>query len=231
MNPSKRQIVIWLGLAATSINAGCAASNEAPSLDDRRTDVAQASCIERAAATQPPRHPLLELTKCIIETDDMSDPDRLYSQVLHITGYSKIPQKWGYQLFSSAEKSNFDSLPIGLHFVNYTINNQEEKYNPGRRYLHMSLKANSTCVKFEQAIKTFGNQFEFVLDRAIPAPAIPSPPPQISAPAPWTRQTNIFGIKFKNRSKADSTLVSIIFSYQTCAPEINIFRNPIKENQ
>ena len=229
MRSLKKWIAICPLLAAAAINAGCAASEEAPALDGSPSDVAQASCVERAAATQPPRHPLLELTKCIVETDDMSDPDRLYGQTLRITGYSKVPQKWGLQVFSSAGKSSFDSLPIGLYFVDYTINNRDEKHYPGRRYLHLSMKNDQTCIKLENATPTFGERFEYVLDLAIPAPA--SSESATTASDRWKQQTDIYGIKFTNQSKGDSTLVSIIFSYQTCAIDINIFRNPIRENQ
>ncbi|MBS0339872.1 MAG: hypothetical protein JSS56_05065 [Proteobacteria bacterium] len=222
----KKRIAILPLLAAAGIGVGCATSKEAAP-----AEIAQISCIERAAVTQSPGHPLLELTKCIVATDDMTDPDHLYKQVLRINDYSKVSQKWGLQVFSDSRNLNFNSLPIGIKFIDYTKSNRDEKYHPGRRRLHMGLKKDQSCVSLDQATDIFGENFKFIPDLAIPNPA--SPNLQNKTPTPWQRETNIYGVEFfaPDNSKGDFITILLIFGYQKCALDISIVRNTRRENQ
>lgn len=218
MNPSKRQIAIGLLLVAAAINAGCAASKEAPPLNASQANPAQASSVERVAATQPPRHPLLELIKCIVETDDMSDPDRLYGQVLDIKNYSKVQQTWGYQIFARNDQANLDRLPFGITSINYTKNTQKEASSFDRRHLFVGLDRNLTCIDSNQITETFGHEYR-VFHEVI------APTPSQSLSSDSSSKSNPYGISYtsKNQPKGDLiTTISFTLNRQKCLKDIEI---------
>lgn len=178
------------------------------------------SCVERSAATRPPKHPIVELAWCIAETDELYDPDHLFHENLGIAKYGVSEGvTWGIQVGANAKENS--RLPEGIRAFIFMRKNPKGIDQPGDRYLSFELNPKDFCVRITDVEATFGTDSWL---SAVPL-AIPAPKSDNISLAPLKNKKNPYGVFYKSPRlfmRDVSGQVSFYFAYEECVRNIAI---------
>lgn len=129
---------------ATSMPAELAAQSEkeitAPSTTQRPSQVGA-------------RNPLLEFIRHIAETDNLYDPERLFSKTMGVVNPPK-PEVSPRALLSGLK--NQPHWPVGIRSVHYMLVFPTPEKTPTRRSLDFSLDTELNCIRLADIVSNFG---------------------------------------------------------------------------
>ncbi|MGF6528376.1 hypothetical protein [Variovorax sp. PvP013] len=224
----KRPRKINLMLLLTAAIAGCSvppriqAVETAPLTATASLVMPAKSCIERSAATLPPKHPIVELVWCIAETDELYDPGHLFSRTLGIKNYKTSEGiTWGVQAAAGAEENAH--LPKGMLSFLFMRKNPEGLKELGDRYLSIVLEPKVSCVRMEDVAAIFGKDSWL---SAVPI-SVPNRSSNGLPRSTAIATSNPYGIFYKSPRlfmRDPSGLVDFDFRYEECVKHISIQR-------
>lgn len=156
------------------------------------------------------RNPLLEFIRHIAATDNLYDPERLFSKTMGVTNPPKPIVDPG--ALRSGLK-NQPHWPAGIRSVDYMLVFPTPEKTPARRSLNFSLDTELNCIRLGDIVATFGNNVTKMPPLIFTHP-MPGDPHAMQVKSPDLFQGNSLGA------------IEIDFYFGDCANSIYL-RHPI----